>query len=430
MNRETFDRIYHDNLTPKQKKVLSLFLAGTSDKDIALKIGANERSTATHHIRNICDRFGFPPKTELDYRERLVALFIKYKPELVSVKLLEKHGEIPYKPQLPEKPEPIDSPFYIERSPVEIECLTAIEEAGALIHIKAPKKMGKTSLILRIIAGAKQQSYRTAYLNFSQIEASKLEREVDFLRTFLAYAIQALNSTFSLREWDRDTPVMLACTMDFQELIKNLNGTLVLVLDEVDRLFEYPNIYQNFFPMLRNWYEKASESETWEKLRLVVAHSTEDYGQLDINQSPFNVGYPIVLEEFTLEQIQALASRHGLDRQVVTPLVSMVGGHPYLLRLAFYHLYYQNLSLEKLLKEATTETSIYKQHLLRLLRILQQNTELNLVFKQIISSQTPIELKQKTLQIYQLESMGLIKLEENKARSRCRLYQLYFCDRL
>jgi DNA-binding CsgD family transcriptional regulator/DNA-binding MarR family transcriptional regulator len=430
MNRETFDKIYHDELTPRQKKVLSLFLEGVTDKDIAFQIGASDRSTATHHIRNICDRFGFSRKNEFDYRERLVALFAKYKPELVSIKLLEKYGEIPYKPQLPEKPEPIDSPFYIERPPVEIECLAAFEEPGALIHIKAPKQMGKTSLILRIIERAKQKKVRTAYLNFSQIEASKLEREVNFLRTFLAYTIQALNQTFSLEEWDRDTPVMLSCTINFQELLKELNGTLILILDEVDRLFEYPQIYQNFFPMLRNWYEKASESETWEKLRLVVAHSTEDYGQLDINQSPFNVGYPIVLEEFTLEQIQTLASRHGLDRQAVDPLISMVGGHPYLLRLAFYHLYYQKITLETLLQEVTTEASIYKQHLFRILRILQQNHELKSVFKQIISSINPIELKQKTRQIYQLESMGLIKLEGNKARSRCRLYQLYFCDRL
>jgi hypothetical protein len=433
INREEFEKIYQDELTPKQKKVLSLFLKGISNEQIAQAIGANHHTTAIHHIRNSCMKFGVSPEVYPDYRDRLVQLFIKHRPDLVSSKTLEKHSDITYKPRDPKSPEPANSPFYIDRPPTESRCLIMLEEPGSLIRVKAPKQMGKTSLLKKIIDAAQHKNYCVVYIDFSQIEDAKFTHESIFLRSFYIYilhVLQELSSNYSLPEWDEDTPIMLECTRQFQGLLKHLDKVLLLALDEVDRLFEHPHIYHNFFPMLRNWYEKANESSTWEKLRLVVAHSTEDYGKLDINQSPFNVGLPIRLEEFTLEQVQNLASRHGLDRQEILPIVSLVGGHPYLIRLAFFELFYQTVTIEQLLKYAPTDTGIYQQHLLRLLEILHQNQELQFVFKQIVDSNKPVQLKNKTVQIYQLESMGLIKLEGNLARTRCNLYQLYFRDRL
>jgi len=48
------------------------------------------------------------------------------------------------------------------------------------------------------------------------------------------------------------------------------------------------------------------------KLRLVVVHATEAYIPLDINQSLSMSGYRL-LPEFSYEQVQELAVRHGLD---------------------------------------------------------------------------------------------------------------------
>ena len=63
--------------------------------------------------------------------------------------------------------------------------------------------------------------------------------------------------------------------------------------------------------MLRGWYESAKQGDRigqiWQKLRLVVVHSTEAYPSLDINHSPFNVGIAIDLPEFNLDLGQFLA---------------------------------------------------------------------------------------------------------------------------
>ena len=430
MNQETFEHIYQYELTPKQKKVLPLFLTGQTDEHIARELGATHRSTASHQLRNISTKFGFPPETEPDYRCNLVKIFAKYKPELVSVKALEKCGQIIQNIRFPEGPEPVNSAFYQERSPIESRCYSAIKDSGALIRIKAPKQMGKTSLLKRIRAEAKKSNYSTVYLNFSLIETNKFTNANDFLRSFYAYVTNQLSSAPPLPAWDLDTPSMVNCTLTFQNLLKKLDGVLVLALDEVDKLFEYPEIYENFFPMLRNWNENANESEIWEKLRLLVSHSTEDYGRLDINQSPFNVGLPIKLEEFTEEQVKSLAIRHGLDSKNILTIMSLVGGHPYLVRLALYYLVRQNVTIEQLIKEATTDTGIYTEHLRRHLETLQENQELGSIFKAILNTHKVVKLESKNRQIYQLDSMGLIKITNNIVIPRCRLYHEYFCARL
>ncbi|MBN4005696.1 AAA-like domain-containing protein [Nostoc sp. LPT] len=426
INQEKFEKIYQNELTPKQKKVLPLFLAGQTDEQIARELGATHRSTASHQLRNISTKFGFPPETEPDYRCNLIEMFAKYKPELVSVKALEKCGHIIQNICFPEGPEPLNSAFYQERSPIEYRCYIAVKEPGALIRIKAPKQMGKTSLLKRIIAEAKKSSYCTVYLNFSLIEKNKFTNPNDFLRSFYAYVVNQLSSAPSLSVWDTDIPSMVNCTLTFHRLLKQLDGVLVLALDEVDKLFEYPEIYENFFPMLRNWNENANESETWEKLRIIVAHSTEDYGRLDINQSPFNIGLPVKLEEFTEEQVKSLAIRHGLDNKNIVPIMSLVGGHPYLVRLALYYLVCQDATIEELLKEASTDAGIYTEHLRRHLETFQENPELGRVFQEIVTNTQGIKIERKNRQIYQLDSMGVIKINNNFMMPSCRLYHEYF----
>lgn len=425
MNREIFLNIYHNKLTPDQKEILPLFLAGFNNKYIAEEKLKITPTAVSHRLKSIAKKFNCP-----DYqgsREYLLELFAKYKPELLGEKLLADYPEI-IQPHFPDRPEPISSPFYIERDQFESNLDTLLTES--LIRITAPKKMGKTSLLKRIVAHCKLQGFETVYLNFSQIENSKLEKESEFIKLFYNSMIQEWLSLSPRNNWDQNLSAMTNCTSNFQSLLKKLNKTFVLVMDEIDHLLSYPHIYQNFFPLLRNWYEKGNDSSIWSKLRIVIAYSTEDYGKLDIDQSPLNVGLAIKLKEFTPLQVQNLASRHRLNREEILPLIKLIGGHPFLIRLAFYHLFYQTVTLPQLLKEAATDSGIYRQHLLRLLKKLKGNQELERVLNLVLNSSQPLESKNITIPLYQLESMGLIKLEGNLAKISCELYRQYFKNRL
>ncbi|MEH2337356.1 AAA-like domain-containing protein [Nostoc sp.] len=332
---------------------------------------------------------------------------------------------------------PLNSFFYIKRPPIEERTYAEINKPGSLIRIKAPSKMGKTSLMHRILTHAKQTGVHTVQIGLQRADSQVFTSLEKFLRWFCANVSRQLNLEIRLDDyWDEDIGSKVSCTLYLQEyLLEKIDAPVVLALDEVNRIFEYPQISSDFLPLLRSWYEDASELEIWQKLRIVVVHATEAYIPLDINQSPFNVGLPIKLPEFSLEQMQELAVRHGLDwakgekgLQKLAPLLAMIGGHPYLARLALYNLGHQAVTLEQLLKEAPTIAGIYSNYLRHHLANLQEHPELATALKRVVTSPTSVQLE--AIAAYKLESMGLVKLEGNQAVSSCELYQLYFREQL
>ena len=162
---------------------------------------------------------------------------------------------------------------------------------------------------------------------------------------------------------------------------------------------------------------------------MVVVHSTEVYIPLDINKSPFNVGLPIELPEFNPQQIQELAQRHGIYWHIkeVEQLMGLVGGHPYLVRLAIYHIARQDITLEQVVEQGATEAGIYSDHLRRHLWNLEKYAELMTAMKEIVSGGQRVRLRSDLA--FKLNSMGLVKLEGNDCYPRCYLYEQYFRDR-
>ncbi|MBD3560241.1 AAA-like domain-containing protein [Planktothrix sp. FACHB-1355] len=195
-------------------------------------------------------------------------------------------------------------------------------------------------------------------------------------------------------------------------------------------MFQHPEIASDFFGLLRAWHEDAKNRDIWKKLRLVVVHSTEVYIPLSINQSPFNVGLPIELPEFTPQQVYDLTRWHDLDWDTnqVEKLMAMVGGHPYLVRLALYHIRRQDMTLKELLQISPTEAGMYGDHLRRHLWNLQQHPDLATAMAQVVAGNTPVRLE--SLQAFKLHSMGLVHLQGNEVTPRCDLYRFYFRDRL
>ncbi|MGL4378567.1 MAG: AAA-like domain-containing protein [Microcoleaceae cyanobacterium] len=332
--------------------------------------------------------------------------------------------------EFPLGPVPLNSPFYVKRPQLEEIAFQEIIKPGGVIRIKAPKYTGKSSLLLRIIDFAKSQGYQIVNIDFRQADTSIFTSLDKFLRWFCANVTRQLNLDFLWDDyWDEDIGSKVSCTIYFQMyLLQQINVPLVLTLEEVNVLFEYPNIAQDFFPLLRSWHDEAKQDETLKKLRFIVVHNTEIYIPLNINQSPFNIGKPIKLPEFTLEEVHELAQIYGLkwtQNCEAEKLMAMVGGHPYLVRLALDHLVNNpEISLEQLLEEAPQITGIYHSYLREHLDTLQRTPELGEALEKVMNS--PVSVKIDHLQAYKLESMGLVKLDGNNCTISCQLYRVYF----
>lgn len=328
---------------------------------------------------------------------------------------------------------PASSPFYIDRPPIESDCHREILEPGSLILIKAPKKMGKTSLLNRILARGASRGCQTVSLNLSLADREFFDSTDQFLRWFCANVTHRLGLPPKLDNWEREHLGSTgSCTKYFEKyLLEQIDSPLILGLDEVDRLFECPDIARSFFALLRVWHEEANNLAIWQKLRLVVVRSTA-HVSLDIHQSPFNnVGFPVNLPELTLEQVQNLAKLYGLDwvsGQEAKQLQATIGGHPYLVQLALYHLWHGEYKLlSELLAEAPTLGGIYGQHLRDRLSHLQKHPELAEAFKKVVDAGTA---QLEPILAYRLEGMGLVQCDGDRVKPSCELYRQYFYDKL
>lgn len=331
---------------------------------------------------------------------------------------------------------PLNSPFYIERPPIEQLCDETILQPGALIRIKAPKQMGKTSLMVRILDEAITQDFKTVTLSLQLADAELFTTLSQFLRWFCAVVTRRLELPNRLNEyWDEVFGSNYNCTDYFENyLLSEIDRPVVLALDEVDVVFNYPKIASDFFGLLRTWYQKAKYPEQssmiWQKLRLVIVHSTEVYIPLNVNQSPFNVGLSIDLPEFTPLQVQDLATRHQLDwkTEEVERLMELIGGNPYLVHIALYHISGKDITLEQLLATATSENGIYRDYLRRQLWNVQQYPDLVTALTRVVMSPTPVKLD--PIQGFKLHSMGLVRFVQGQVVPSWDLYRRYFSEHL
>ena len=326
---------------------------------------------------------------------------------------------------------PLNSPFYVERPPIEATCYTAILKPGILIRIKAPRQMGKTSLMSRILYQGEKQGYQTGFIN---LWSRELFKNLDsFLESFCANVSLELGIEEKIDQYWKPQRYssQTNCTNYFQSyLLKELKQPVILGLDEVDRIFQYSEIADEFFTMLRSWHEKGKNNKIWQKLRLVISHSQEVYISLDVNKSPFNVGLPIDLNKFSLAQLQNLVKRHGLQLSdtEIKQLMGMIDGHPYLVRTALYHIATNDLTLKQFLEIAPTEEGLYEDHLYRHLLILEENKQLKSAMLKLVNSDEAVTLE--PIYAFKLKSMGLAESRGNKVIPLCNLYRIYFSDRL
>lgn len=333
--------------------------------------------------------------------------------------------------ELPGGQVPLDSPFYLQRNSIESECYKTILQPGALIRIQAPRRMGKTSLMARILQKAAEEGCRTVAIDFQLVDREIFQDLDKFLRWFCANVGLGLHLSNQIEEyWDELFGSQVSCKMYFEEyLLAAKDEPVVLALDDIDRLFPYPNLAGDFFALLRNCHEEAKNREIWRKLRLVVVHSTEIYIPLSANKSPFNVGLPVELTPFNSEQVQDLAQRQGLDwsTEDARRLTAFVNGNPYLVRVALYHIGRGEVTLEQVLQTTSISAGIYGDRLQRELWNLQQEPELLAAFVRVVNSSRPVELD--LVEAFKLQSMGLVNLQGNQATVSCQLYGQFFGDR-
>lgn len=335
-------------------------------------------------------------------------------------------------PTLPGGQMPLDSVFYVDRPMIESLCYEAMGQSGTLVNIRASKQMGKTSLMTRILAYAKIRDYHTVSLNLQLADGEILSNLERFLQWFCARVSKQLglpNQTADF--WDKSLGSKSNATDYLEDVIlPKCDRPLVIAIDELHQLFTDPNIAREFLLLLRTWSEKAklrvNSSNPWPKLRLVTVYSTEILPPSSLPPSLLNMGRVINLPEFTLPQVQDLAHRYQqeITKPQIKQLITLLGGHPYRLQLAFYNLHQQTITIAELLENPEIVLSLYGEHLQQRWWNLQLYPQLLPMFTQIVSNAKPLEIEVSVSS--QLQKMALVHLKGDLVSLSCELFRLFF----
>jgi DNA-binding winged helix-turn-helix (wHTH) protein len=319
---------------------------------------------------------------------------------------------------------PLNSNYYITRA-ADDEFHAAIARRDSLVLVKGARQAGKTSLLARGLQRAREAGAAVVLTDFQHFTADVFASAEKLLLTLAELVADKLELDVAPHEmWSE----FISPSSNFErylrrEVFTQSAAPLVWGLDEVDRLFSY-TYASEIFGLFRSWHNLRAldPAGPWPRLTLAMAYATEAHLFIaDLNQSPFNVGTRLTLEDFTPEQVAELNRRYGspLSEAELPRYFDLVGGHPYLAQRGFYEMTQRGLSLAEIEAQTDQGEGIFGDHLRRMLLSLERDVALREAVQRVLSGEAGLT----TAEFYRLRSAGILAGDSvTDVRPRCRLY--------
>lgn len=324
---------------------------------------------------------------------------------------------------------PLDSQYYIVRQ-TDQTFLDAVEHRESIVLIKGPRQMGKTSLLARGLQQARKSGATVVLTDFQKLSQDDLKSAGTLFRGLAELIADQLELDFVEQNWAPERISNANLTFERflkREVLRKIDRPLVWGMDEVDRLFSCDFATQ-VFGLFRAWHnERSLEPEgPWSRLTLAIVHATEPHLFIqDLNQSPFNVGTKIVLEDFTAEQVAELNRRYNsllAGPGELQRFRDLVGGHPFLARRGLQELSKPGMTLDVFEKSAERDDGPFGDHLRRMLVLLAKDAELSAAVRTVLEGKRDLSRES----FFRLRSAGVMAGDSaQEARMRCGLYAGY-----
>ena len=323
---------------------------------------------------------------------------------------------------------PLDSPFYIERK-TDFLFLEAVIRQDSIVLVKGARQMGKTSLLSRGLQKARAEGTRVVLTDLQKFTAAQMETSESLFLTLAREITDQLELDIRVEDFWHDS---WGWNVNFERFLRRqvLNqdsAPLIWGLDEVDRLFGHPYSTE-VFGLFRSWHNARSldPGASWSRLTLAIAYATEAHLFItDLNQSPFNVGTRLTLDDFTPGEVAELNRRYYAPLQneaEIARYIALVGGHPYLVRRGLNAMTTSGLDIESFETQADQDDGIFSDHLRRMRASLLQDTALYEAVCAVLRDRTA----SSTENFFRLQSAGvLVGSSAEHASLRCRLYERY-----
>jgi len=382
-----------------------------------------------------------------DYIEAIPTRGYRFTAEVKRESVLSWPSGSSANPPTPGGAIPLGSPFYIVRGTDEQFC-QALTRRDSVVLVKGPPQVGKTSLLARGAQHARDAGAVVVSTHLRPVELSQ-QTGSDKLLLHLAVEIaEEIADKLGIQTKPQETwNSFLSPSSNFQrylqrQVLEKIPQSLVWVIDDVDELFKC-GFRDEIFGMFRWWHNlRALEpAGPWQRLTLALAYATEAHLFItDLNQSPFNVGTRLQLEDFTLAQTADLNQRYGAlmrDQSEVERFFALLGGHPYLVQQGLYEMWLHKLDLAAIEAKADYEEGIFGNHLRRIWALLERDPGLCEAMRNVLQgNQQPAGRAGQSSVIttgsfYRLRSAGILSGDSPAdAAPRCELYARYLHKRL
>ncbi|MDJ0697625.1 AAA-like domain-containing protein [Mastigocoleus sp. MO_188.B34] len=214
-------------------------------------------------------------------------------------------------------------------------------KAGEFCYVLNSRQMGKSSLRVRTMESLQADGIVCAFIDLTGIGKEDVTAEKWYAGIIQSLVSSCqLNNKINWRKWWKErrdllSPVQRLNLFIDEILLVEVEEQIIIFVDEIDRVLSQSFSLDDFFALIRFFYNKRADNRAYKRLTFaLLGVATPSDLIKDKTQTPFNIGKPIELQGFKLDEVEPLVK--GLRGKVDNPQLAIreilhwTGGQPFL----------------------------------------------------------------------------------------------------